>query len=183
MPWGFKEVEAPRFRDSRHMKVVRLSVLSTDCLYPPPPRKYSWYSYLLQAESTAGPQCGRKVYVNEIFRESNLQPPGLWRSASTNCATVCPILRAPTRRRQITMRFTDHFRIFGFQYVTYCVSRCRCLEFRDGSYIFRKFVDASVVRYLTWRFTLRISHSEFFEMPFMDGWMERNKAGPYLESL
>jgi hypothetical protein len=28
-PWGFHGVEAPRFRDSRHTKVVRLSTLST----------------------------------------------------------------------------------------------------------------------------------------------------------
>jgi len=33
-PWGFWDVEAPRFQDSRHMKVVRFSVLSTDLLYP-----------------------------------------------------------------------------------------------------------------------------------------------------
>jgi hypothetical protein len=33
-PWGFKEVEAPRFHDNWHMKVVRLSALSTSCLYP-----------------------------------------------------------------------------------------------------------------------------------------------------
>jgi hypothetical protein len=34
-------------------------------LPPPPPRKYSWYSFLLEAESTPGPQCGRKdiVYI------------------------------------------------------------------------------------------------------------------------
>jgi hypothetical protein len=51
-------------------------------------------------------------------------------------------------------------------YVTYCMLRCRCLEFRDGSYIFRKYVDASVVRYSTWRFSLKISHIEFSEMPF-----------------
>jgi hypothetical protein len=30
-----------------------------------PPRKYSWYTFLLEAESTPGPQCGRKDYVNE----------------------------------------------------------------------------------------------------------------------
>jgi hypothetical protein len=32
------------------------------------PRKYSWYSFLLEAESTPGPLCGRKeyVYVNEF---------------------------------------------------------------------------------------------------------------------
>jgi hypothetical protein len=46
-PLGFQEVEAPRFLDNRHMKVVRLSTL--------PPRKYSWYSSLLEAESTPGP--------------------------------------------------------------------------------------------------------------------------------
>ena len=34
MPWGFQEVEAPRFQDSRHMKVVRLSALLTGRLYP-----------------------------------------------------------------------------------------------------------------------------------------------------
>ena len=30
-----------------------------------PPRKYSWYSFLLEADSTPGPQCGRKDYVSE----------------------------------------------------------------------------------------------------------------------
>jgi len=35
---------------------------------PSPPKKYSWYSFLLEAESTAGPQCGRKDYVNEKFQ-------------------------------------------------------------------------------------------------------------------
>jgi len=49
---GFQEVEAPRFRDNWHMNVVRLSALRTGCLYP---RKYSWYSFLLEAESTPGP--------------------------------------------------------------------------------------------------------------------------------
>jgi len=33
-PRGFPEVEAPRFQDSRYMKVVRLSALRTDRLYP-----------------------------------------------------------------------------------------------------------------------------------------------------
>ena len=28
-PWGFQEVEAPRFQDNRHMKVVWLSALRT----------------------------------------------------------------------------------------------------------------------------------------------------------
>ena len=33
-PWGFQEVEAPRFQDNQHMKVARLSALCTGCLYP-----------------------------------------------------------------------------------------------------------------------------------------------------
>ena len=35
---------------------------------PLPHRKYSWYSFLLEAESTPGPYCGRKDYVNEKFQ-------------------------------------------------------------------------------------------------------------------
>jgi len=33
-PRGFQEVEAPRFQDSQHMKVVRLSALRTSRLCP-----------------------------------------------------------------------------------------------------------------------------------------------------
>jgi hypothetical protein len=33
-PLGFQKVEAPRFLDNRHMKVVRLSALSTGRRYP-----------------------------------------------------------------------------------------------------------------------------------------------------
>jgi len=47
------------------MNVVRLSALRTVRLYPPPLRKYAWHSRLLEAESTPGPQCGRKDYNNE----------------------------------------------------------------------------------------------------------------------
>jgi len=35
---------------------------------PLSPRKYSWYSLLLEVESTPGPQCGQKDYVNEKFQ-------------------------------------------------------------------------------------------------------------------
>jgi hypothetical protein len=34
IPLGFQKVEATRFQDIRHMKVVRLSALRTDRLYP-----------------------------------------------------------------------------------------------------------------------------------------------------
>ena len=30
--------------------------------------KYTWYSFLLEAESTPGPQCDRKEYVTEKFQ-------------------------------------------------------------------------------------------------------------------
>jgi len=33
-PWGFQKVEAPRFQDKLHVKVVRLSALRTGRLYP-----------------------------------------------------------------------------------------------------------------------------------------------------
>jgi len=32
------------------------------------PRKYFWYSFLLEAELTPGPKRGRKDYVNEKFQ-------------------------------------------------------------------------------------------------------------------
>ena len=78
-PWEFQEVKAPRFQDNKHMKAVMLSALLTGHLNPPPlPRKYSWYSFLLEAESTPVPYCGRKDYFNEEFqwhhRESNPRP-------------------------------------------------------------------------------------------------------------
>ena len=34
-PWGFQEVETPRFQDNRHMKVVSLSTLHTGHLHAP----------------------------------------------------------------------------------------------------------------------------------------------------
>jgi len=52
-PWGFQEAEAPRFQDNRYTKVVSLSDPRTGRIYPT--RKYSWYSFLLEAESTPGP--------------------------------------------------------------------------------------------------------------------------------
>jgi hypothetical protein len=31
-------------------------------------RKYTWYTFLLEAESTPGPYCDRKDYVTEKFQ-------------------------------------------------------------------------------------------------------------------
>jgi len=51
-PWGFQEVEAPRIQDNWHEGG---KVVSPMHQLPLPPRKYSWYSFLLEAESTPGP--------------------------------------------------------------------------------------------------------------------------------
>jgi hypothetical protein len=57
MPWtggeGSTGVEAPRFEDNRHMKVVKLPAQRTGRLYLR--RKYSWCSFLLEAGSIPGP--------------------------------------------------------------------------------------------------------------------------------
>jgi hypothetical protein len=66
-----KALRAPGGRDSQ---VFRQSaheggkVVSPTHRPPLPPRKYSWYSFLLEAESTPGPYCDRKDYVNEKFQ-------------------------------------------------------------------------------------------------------------------
>jgi hypothetical protein len=55
-PLGFQEVEAPRFLDNRHMKVVRLSALHTGCLYPPgniPGTHFCWRLSQPQGRSAA----------------------------------------------------------------------------------------------------------------------------------
>ena len=55
-----------------------LSALRTGHLYPT--RKYSWYSFLLEAESNPGSWCELKDYVNEKFCQHYVQatftPPG-----------------------------------------------------------------------------------------------------------
>ena len=91
-PWGFQEFEVPRIsRRSAHedSKLVR----RTHRL-PLPPRKYSWYSFLLKAESTPVPYFDQEGYVNDKFewhhRELNPRPFGLQHSASSNCAKSCP---------------------------------------------------------------------------------------------
>ena len=51
-PLSLQRVETSTFRDNRQMKVARLSALRTGRLYFH--RKYSWYSFLLEVESTPG---------------------------------------------------------------------------------------------------------------------------------
>jgi hypothetical protein len=64
-PWGFQEFDSPKFQDNQHIKVVMLSAICTGRFYS---QKYSWYLFLLQAESTPGTECSRKDYVNEKFQ-------------------------------------------------------------------------------------------------------------------
>jgi hypothetical protein len=52
-----------------------------------PPRKYSWYSFLLEAESTPGPECDRKDYVNEKFQ---------WRHRESNPICMCVLANIGT---------------------------------------------------------------------------------------
>ena len=58
-----QEVEVPRtFRHSAHEGG---EVVSPKHRSPFALRKYCWYSFLLEVESTPGPFCGQKDYVNE----------------------------------------------------------------------------------------------------------------------
>jgi hypothetical protein len=67
-PEGSRRLWLPDILNSRNVKVARLSAIRTGRLYHP--RKYSWYSFLLEAESTPGTQCGQKDYVNKNFKET-----------------------------------------------------------------------------------------------------------------
>jgi len=89
-PEGSRRLRFPDFRDIRHRKVVSLTH------WPPVlHRKYSWYSIMLEDESTPGPNCGLKDFVNETNgnRTFRLQSPVLSiRNASLtfNNSTFCP---------------------------------------------------------------------------------------------
>jgi hypothetical protein len=62
-PEGFGRFEAPIFQDYRYMKAVRLLALITGRPYPT--ENISSNHFCLEAESTPGPECGRKGSVNE----------------------------------------------------------------------------------------------------------------------
>jgi len=85
-PEGSRRLRLPI---SRQMAHEGGKVVSPTHRPPLPPRKYSWYSFLLEAESTPGslvhPEglCQWKIPVTP----TNPRPSGLWRSAPTNCAT------------------------------------------------------------------------------------------------
>ena len=61
-PAGFQEFEAPRFLYNLSTNVVSLSAQRTGHFYLP------GNIFVLKAESTPGPQCGRKDYINKKFQ-------------------------------------------------------------------------------------------------------------------
>ena len=75
----------PEFLDIRHMEVVRLSPYGPAAFTP---MRYFWHSFLVEVESTPGPQCGQLSH-----RESNPRPSRLYRSALTNFAKLYPLLQ------------------------------------------------------------------------------------------
>jgi hypothetical protein len=60
---GFQEVEAPGIY--RQSEPESGKVINPTYQAPLTTRKYSWYSFLLEAESIPGPQCSRQDYVKE----------------------------------------------------------------------------------------------------------------------
>jgi hypothetical protein len=57
-PLGFREVEAPTFSDIQLIDGSKVVSPMRQPLFTP--QEYSWYSFLLEAESTPGPQCSWK---------------------------------------------------------------------------------------------------------------------------
>jgi hypothetical protein len=62
---GPRRLRLSEFHDNRHMKVISCQPYALAAFTP---QEISWYSFLLEAESTPGPQGGRK---DEKFQEHN----------------------------------------------------------------------------------------------------------------
>jgi len=69
-----QEIEAPRFRDIRHTKVVRLSALRTGRLYPPeniPGTHFCWRLSRPQVHSAAGKIMSLKNSIDTIWNRAH----------------------------------------------------------------------------------------------------------------
>jgi len=65
-PWRFQKVEVPKI--SRQSAHEGCKVVSPTRGSPLASRKYSWYSFLLEAESTPGHRAVGGDYINEKFQ-------------------------------------------------------------------------------------------------------------------
>jgi hypothetical protein len=96
-PWrpvGFWDVEAPIFcRQHAHRWRWGCQPYAPAALHP---QEDSWFSFLLEAESTPGPQSGWKDWVSWkqiqwLHRESKPRPPVSYYSAWADSCTACPL--------------------------------------------------------------------------------------------
>jgi hypothetical protein len=86
-PWGFQEIEALRFHDSRRIKVVSLT-LRTGRLYPPVLVLISLRGWVDPQTHSAGKRIRLIKKSQWHERKSNPLPSGWYRSAWTICATA-----------------------------------------------------------------------------------------------
>jgi len=124
-PWVFQEVEAPRFQDIWHVKVVRLSALRTARFYPPPGSSpgthFCWRLSRPQGHSAAGRIISTKNSSDAIGNEtrdlqarSEVPKPSAPQRAPMiyGCRTKIPRRRLGTLRRLVVARFVFYLGIY-----------------------------------------------------------------------
>jgi hypothetical protein len=81
-PYCCETLRVPHFLDNRLKDGCKVSLTRR---LPITPQEDSWYSFLLEAESTPGP------YSIHLFRTRTRNLPACKHSASNNYATACPM--------------------------------------------------------------------------------------------
>jgi hypothetical protein len=104
-PWGFHEDEAPRFNDSQHMKVVRLSALCTFT-----PKKYFWYSFSWRMSRPQGNSADGRI----ISMENSNYTLG----NGTHSLPVCSTVPQPTAPRCAPHESVNSINKMGNLYIT-----------------------------------------------------------------